>query len=159
MLGTPYTIFMIKILVGSLVMLISIIILALIFTFDSETNTSVPLLRRVSVNGTYVRVHVADTEEARSRGLSGTQNLAPDEGMLFVFDKPGIYSFWMKDMLIPIDIIWIDENGVIVKIAHEVQPESYPNAFTPENEALYVLEVVSGFSEIYNIEVGQKVDL
>ncbi len=79
--------------------------------------------------------------------------------MLFVFDKPDIYSFWMKDMLFPIDMIWISEDGKVVYIERDARPESYPNSFIPDAPAKYVLEVNAGFSEKNNLKVGDKVEI
>lgn len=62
--------------------------------------------KTVEVKGQTFKVAIADTDEKRTKGLSGRDNLAQDQGMLFLFDKPGNYPFWMKDMRFPIDIIF-----------------------------------------------------
>ena len=107
-----------------------------------------------------IKVDVVSTPEARSLGLSGRASLNKDQGMLFVFDTPGNYSFWMKDMNFPIDIIWFDEMGKVVYIQKDAQPESYPEAFTPPKEktSKYVLEVFSGFSLKHNLQVGDAIE-
>ena len=61
-------------------------------------------------------VEVADTQASRELGLSGREKMGDDEGILFVFDTPGRYGFWMKDMQFPLDIIWINQNGVVVNM-------------------------------------------
>ena len=83
-------------------------------------------------------VKVAKTEEERSKGLSGITELPEDEGMLFYMDKPQKCSFWMKDTLIPLDIIFIDEDEEVISV-HQGVPED----ITPitEDNVLYVLEV------------------
>ena len=106
-----------------------------------------------------VFVDVADTPEKRSVGLSGHEELAPDEGMLFVFPEDGIYAFWMKDMRFSIDILWISREGVIVDMQQKVAPETYPAAYTPRKEARYVLELPSGWVERYTVELGDAVQL
>ena len=78
--------------------------------------------------------------------------------MLFVFDHPAQYPFWMKDMNFPIDIIWIDENLKVIFIKKNAVPESYPEVFTSPQNSKYVLEVVAGFSDKYNIKIGDKVE-
>ena len=101
-----------------------------------------------------IHVEIADTDAARARGLSGHAPLSDDEGMLFVFPEEGMYSFWMKDMLFPIDILWLDSTGTVVHIEQDVAPESYPASFTSGSPARYVLEVRAGFATEHEIAVG-----
>jgi len=90
----------------------------------------------------------------------GRKNLAEDAGMLFIFDKEGFYPFWMKDTLIPLDIIWIDENNKIVYIAGNAQPcvQNCKN-YDPPKEAKYVLEINGGLADKLNIKIGDTVNL
>lgn len=104
-------------------------------------------------------VWLADTQEARIQGLSGKKSLKEDEGMLFIFDNPLLVGFWMKDMHFAIDIIWIDENLEIIGIERQVEPETYPTSFYPTERIKYVLEVVGGFSDTRNIEVGDSISI
>ena len=113
----------------------------------------------VQIAGQTLKVDLALTREAQERGLSARQDLAEDEGMLFVFDYSNIYPFWMKDMNFPIDIVWIGEDLKVVYIKKDAEPSSYPAAFTPTEDAKYVLEVVSGFSDKNNLKVGDSVTL
>jgi len=106
-----------------------------------------------------VFVEVADTPEKRNVGLSRHEELAPDEGMLFVFPEDGMYAFWMKDMRFSIDILWISREGVIVDMRQKVAPETYPAAFTPRKPARYVLELPSGWVERYTVALGDAVQL
>lgn len=108
----------------------------------------------VAINGTIVTAHVADTEEKRHQGLSGTNTLSPKEGMLFVFPKDDHHSFWMKDMTYPIDIIWFSAKKQIVDIAYTVSPETYSGSFSPQTNARYFLEVPAGFSSSHNLSIG-----
>ena len=68
------------------------------------------------------QVELARTESERDQGLMYRKELDKNKGMLFIFDKEGIYPFWMKNTLIPLDMIWIDSNNKIVFIAQNVQP-------------------------------------
>jgi uncharacterized membrane protein (UPF0127 family) len=104
-----------------------------------------------------IEIDLADTPALRTRGLSGRTSLAPDHGMLFVFEKPDLHGFWMKEMNFSIDIIYIGADKKIVDIKKGVSPESYPMIFKPNQPALYVLEVPAGFSEENNIKVGNDV--
>lgn len=86
------------------------------------------------------------TEAAREHGLSGRKYLAKNSGMLFVFPKEDYYAFWMKDMLFPIDIIWMDKNYKVVYIKKNVQPCTLLHCvqYIPDKPAQYVLEVLPG---------------
>lgn len=114
-----------------------------------------PNTATVTLGGTTVTAEVADTPAAREQGLSGTAPLPEGSGMLFVFDAPGGYAFWMKDMNYSLDIIWADASGTITTIYPGLSPQTYPQAFAPSTpDALYVLEVPSGFAAAHDIKVG-----
>lgn len=115
---------------------------------------------RVRLAGEILEVKIADDAIERSKGLSGVSGISTDWGMLFVFETPGVYAFWMKDMNFPIDIIWFDETGKVVYIKKDVQPESYPESFVPPKEktSKYVLEVFSGFSNSHNLKIGDAIE-
>lgn len=106
-------------------------------------------------------VELADSDEKRVKGLSKRNTLEQNKGMLFLFEKPGIYPFWMKDTLIPLDMIFINDNH-IVTIHKNVQPQ--PNAldaellrYAPKEPINYVLEINAGLSEKYGFEEGDEV--
>ena len=113
--------------------------------------------RSISVDGIALRVAVVDTPLTRQQGLSNIPSLKPDEGMLFIFEEDGQYSFWMKDMALSIDILWITSSGRVVFIAPAVSPDTFPQAFTSDSPARYVLEVPAGFATEHGIGVGSKV--
>ena len=69
-----------------------------------------------------VQAEIVDTPETIERGLMFRKSLGPNEGMLFVFEQAGFYPFWMKNTLIPLDIIWLDADWRIVSIAASVPP-------------------------------------
>jgi uncharacterized membrane protein (UPF0127 family) len=79
--------------------------------------------------------------------------------MLFVFEKPGHYGFWMKDMHFNIDMIWLDEAFKVVYIQPDATPESYPTSYGQEAEAKYVLETNAGFAKVHNIRLGQQLNI
>jgi len=105
-----------------------------------------------------VKAEIVNTDATRQQGLSGRENLKEDEGMFFVFDKPDKYKFWMKDMNFPIDIIWFNQEKEVVFIAKNTLPESYPELFGPEQDTLYVLEVMAGFTDKYKIKTGDSIE-
>ena len=104
-------------------------------------------------------IEIADTEAARERGLSGRAGMSDDNGMLFVFDEPDQYSFWMKDMGFDLDFIWLDENKTVVEITPEVSKDGYPEEYAPTEPVLYVLELNAGVAERENIQVGDVLNL
>lgn len=115
----------------------------------------------VTIHDTTFKVDVSETPQSRSKGLSGRERLSEDEGMLFVFTAPTIRSFWMKDMLIPIDIIWINENKII-GFHEDVQPEpgvslTKLTRYTSQDIADQVLEVQAGTVKRLGIIVGDGV--
>jgi len=103
-------------------------------------------------------LEIASSTEAQEMGLSGRPSLPDDRGMLFVFEYPGIYSFWMKDMLFPLDIIWIDASKTIVQMNSNIAPETYPDTFVPSSEISYVLELNAESAERYGLVEGQVLD-
>ena len=115
---------------------------------------------KVCINKACVKVDIADSNTERALGLMYVEELDWDKGMLFVFDKPSIYKFWMKNTKIPLDIIWIDNSSEIVYIynAEPCKIEECPS-FGPDIDAIYVLEVNSGYSQLHNISIGDYVDI
>ena len=105
-----------------------------------------------------VKVELAQTNEERRMGLSGRRNLGDYEGMLFVMDEIGTSAFWMKDMLIPLDIIFIDSKFFIVDIKENVQPcgSGYCPSIYSQSPYLYVLEVNAGFAKSNRVVVGNS---
>ncbi|QSH39683.1 DUF192 domain-containing protein [Candidatus Kaiserbacteria bacterium] len=114
-------------------------------------------LKNIYVDGTPVKVEVADTPEERVNGLSGRSQIPTNQGMLFVFETVGTYSIWMRNMQFSLDIFWLDENGVIIDMWENAHPDSYPQVYEPRSSALYVLETIAGFAEVYNIDIGDTV--
>lgn len=104
-------------------------------------------------------VDIVDTDAERVRGLSGRAILAENAGMLFIFEREDTYSFWMKDMNFPIDILWIDKDFVVQDITKNAEPRSFPTIFKPRIPVQYVLEVNAGFSEENKIEIGKKISI
>lgn len=111
----------------------------------------------VRINGVPLVVEIADSQEKRIQGLSGRSSLPSDRGLLFIYEKPDYYSIWMKEMNFPLDIIWINKERRIVDLAKDVKPETFPQAFTPQTPALYILETNSGFCEKNKIMIGDAV--
>lgn len=139
--------------------LVIFLIFLFVFVVFNITKEKQGFNYRYKVGEKEIVVEIASGPEAQARGLSGRESLDEDRGMLFDFDKPDIYYFWMKDMNFPIDIIWFDENRKIIYIEKNATPESYPQSFGSDQNAKYVLEVVSGFTEKYNLKVGDTISV
>ncbi len=115
-------------------------------------------IKYVLVAGQKIKVDLAINQEEKNQGLSGRLSLDEGTGMLFIFENSARYAFWMKDMNFNIDIIWIGENFEIAYIKKDAKPESFPEAFTPNRDAKYILEVPAGFSDKYNLKESDKVE-
>lgn len=101
-------------------------------------------------------VEIANTEEKRSTGLSNRRILSNKKGLLFVFDDTSNQFFWMKDMLFPIDMVFLDENWRIVLIEANLQPNSFPEVYGGSVKSKYVLEINALESAIYGLNVGDQ---
>jgi len=82
-----------------------------------------------------------------------------DRGMLFIFDKSGHYNIWMKEMIFPLDIAWLDKNFRIVHLERGVEPSTYPDSFVSEVPAMYVLEVNAGYFQSHGVILGDALEL
>lgn len=113
---------------------------------------------KLCFENTCVFVELASTDEQRSRGLMDREMLPEDAGMLFIFPEEDNYSFWMKNMRIPLDVVWISREKKVVDITGSVLPcAERCDPFSPKAKAAYVLEVNAGFCEKNGISVGEKV--
>lgn len=133
---------------------------ALVFflvAFSHSGDRRITTERTIQTGGARLLVAIADTPQEREQGLSGTTELDEGEGMLFIFDRDGQHSFWMRDMSYSIDILWISAQKRVVYIEKDVSPDTFPDAFTPPTSARYVLEVPAGFSDAHGLGVGDEI--
>lgn len=112
---------------------------------------------KVFVGHIMILAETAETPAERELGLGGRENLAENHGMLFIFDIPDYYGFWMKDTLVPLDMIWIDQNKKVIDIKQDVLPTTFPEVFYPKERALYVLETRAGAVQSGQINIGDLV--
>lgn len=103
-----------------------------------------------------INVEIAKAKDAQEKGLMNRTGLDENAGMLFVFDHAGLHPFWMKNTLIPLDIIWLDQNGKVVYIEMNAQPcETAPcKLYTPPIHASTILEVNAWYAKHHNIAIG-----
>ncbi len=120
-----------------------------------QTETEGP--RVVFPDGYLVRVEVVADDATRQQGLMYRDRLPVDRGMIFLFPHSGNYPFWMKNTLIPLDMIWIDDQKRIVHVAHDAPPcKANPcPSIPPSAEARYVLEVAAGVAARHGLANGQ----
>ncbi len=113
----------------------------------------------LKADGTSVNVsaEIAVTDEERAQGLMYREELSSGEGMLFVFDRDQIMSFWMKNTIIPLSIAYISSDGIILEI-HDMRPQSEAPIMSSRS-ARYALEVPQGWYESAGIKTGDKLSL
>ena len=112
-------------------------------------------------DGTSVAAELAESDESREAGLMFRPALGEREGMLFTFDTPRRYAFWMRNVLIPLDILWLDRRGRVVWLVESAQPcEADPcPTYVPAEKAVFVLEVPGGFARRHGVGVGDTVTI
>lgn len=110
-------------------------------------------------NGMIVNVEIADTQAERVQGLSGHDPLLENEGMLFLFEIKEIQGFWMKDMLFPIDIIWIDGTTVVGFEQEAPLEDPVHTIYYSPAPVDRVLEVPSGFVAENEVKIGDVLDV
>ena len=131
---------------------LSVLMVAVMIQSCAQQNES----DQVCIKDNCVNVEIVRNEEDRRWGLMERDSLEADAGMLFIFDQSGVYPFWMKDTLIPLDIIWMDYARNVVYIAEDVPPceEDPCLSYNPDKEALYVLEVNAGYAAEKGLQLG-----
>ncbi len=119
----------------------------------------------------FPRIELALTETEHQMGLMGRKTLDEDQGMLFIRDHEEIMSFWMKNTLVPLDIIFLDRNGIIVKI-RQMTVEAPPSpreslyeyhlrlpTYSSEKPAAFALELKGGITDILQLKPGDPINL
>jgi|CXWL01.1.fsa_nt_gi uncharacterized membrane protein (UPF0127 family) len=103
-----------------------------------------------------IDIEKADTEVDRQFGLMFRKSMPEGQGMLFLFEQNEQQSFWMRNTYIPLDIMFVDENGVITTIHENAKPLN--DTSLPSNgKAKYVVEVNGGYAQKHGIKVGDKI--
>lgn len=104
---------------------------------------------------------VVDDQQSREKGLMGRESLGENEGMIFDFPKGSRPAIWMRNMVISLDLLFLDEQGTIVQIFQRVPPcEAMPcEVYQAERPLRFVIEVAAGTANRLGLEPGQQVDL
>ena len=113
---------------------------------------------QVCFRNTCINVELAKTPQERQKGLMMRRILEGDSGMLFIFEKEESHYFWMKNTLIPLDMIWFNRNKQVIFIEKDVAPCTTRSCafYGPRKNSLYVLELNAGFADTLGIRVGDK---
>ena len=143
-----------------IILFVILLIFSLFFVsiFSSSPKPSKQITIQTGQKSVIVNAEIADTFFSKMKGLMGRNSLGTNDGMLFVFDKPDYYSFWMMNTTIPLDAIFISENGSVVDIITMPPCKSVIScpSYKPKEKALYVLEVNAGFSEQNGISINKS---
>ena len=138
---------------GLALILVALVVSYMVQHFQPSTQVKIG-------SGVYA-VQTADTEASRAQGLSGVEKLASNGGMLLIFDEASIAGsgIWMKDMKIPLDIVWLGEDKKVVHIVTNASPElDTTKTFTPTEPAKYVLELPAGAVKNAAVKIGSQAE-
>jgi uncharacterized protein len=139
------------------------LLLACLVALTLSVSTKAPagqdsLVQILTPNGVTIQAEIADTTERRAKGLMYRDSLAKDRGMLFTFAEPQLWTFWMKNTRIPLDIIWMDGKKRIVHIERNVPTCSRTDdgcpQYQPNDNAMYVLELAAGVADALKLQRG-----
>ena len=147
----------------SLIILLSIILIIYLFIKLFIFRPSPPGSLTQKIKDQNFTLEVADTPYLLAKGLSGRDRLCPSCGMLFIFGRETILSFWMKDTLIPLDIIFINKNGQITDI-YTASPEMGKSDFQltlykSTQPTKYVIELNANTAKNLNLKIGEYIKL
>ena len=113
--------------------------------------------------GTTIFVEIADSPDTRAQGLMFRPSMAPDRGMLFLFPESGDHAFWMKNTLISLDMIWLDQSGTILHLEANVpvctrKDDGCPRYQSP-HKSLQILELNAGMAKKLDLAVGKQLTI
>ncbi|MBI2033940.1 MAG: DUF192 domain-containing protein [Candidatus Liptonbacteria bacterium] len=141
-------------------LVILFVLIAFIYKFFVAAPPSTSGLTTLKIGEQEFQVEVAKDDVSRSRGLSGREYMAREQGMLFIFDTAGNHGFWMKGMKFSLDIVWIRE-GRIVGFSENLPPVDEglrpPPIYYPPEVADMVLEINAGLVQKYEFKVGDPI--
>jgi uncharacterized protein len=138
-----------------LILVFALLVVGIYFYFNLSGD-------KVCFRSNCINVEIAETDEEKAEGLMNRRTLGENKGMIFLYEVPGRYSFWMKNTLIPLDIIWINQDREVVFIRGNAQPcpkdEGACPSIVPNKDASYVLEVNAGKVDELGVQVGDVLE-
>ena len=129
--------------------------------FSNDQSKEENKITKVCIKKNCFDIEIADTAQEREIGLMNREFLALDSGMLFVFEKEDVYNFWMKNTLIPLDIIWINKDNRISFIKENASPckTDICETFGPNEKSIYILEINGGLVKKMGLGVGDLIKI
>ena len=106
-----------------------------------------------------INFEVSSTSAQQEQGLSYRTNVPDNYAMLFAFPQDGQYGFWMKDMDVPLDMVWVTSDGTIASITPDIPADTYPEVYYPPEPIRYVLETRAGFAAEKGWKAGTLIAL
>lgn len=152
-----------EVIIASLIVLIIVITGVLVITSRNrevgETNDTKVVQSDNGVQIDFETLEIADEQNERARGLMYRENICDSCGMLFVFLQEETMSFWMKDTLVSLDMVFINSNNKVVKIHKNTETNNTTNRYSSQEPAKYVIETKAGFTDKINLKEGDTVDI
>ena len=112
--------------------------------------------KSIKIGKNEYQLYVADSEQKRLKGLSGVTEMPHNQGMLFIFDTPNTFGFWMKDMNFSLDFVYIRKNKV-TELKEDISPGTFPQIFYPVYQADAVIELNAGQIQQSGVHIGDSV--
>lgn len=145
--------------------LFALLLIAIVITINALHNNNYSILPKgstVTIDKHTFSVDVAKTQASQEQGLSGRRNMAIDHGMLFVFNYPAYQTFWMKDMLFPLDMLFIKGDTIVtiyqyIPIPQKNAPDSSLPVYISTQPTDKVLELNSGVVKSDKINIGDRI--
>lgn len=126
---------------------------------EVHPQSSLPLAE-IEINDQRIKVELAENDSDRAYGLMNRLILPENQGMLFIFDQPQPLSFWMKNTKIPLDILYFNENGILVDFVEAIPCQSDPcPSYPAKQDVQYVLELAKGERARLNIKLGDQLKI
>ena len=133
------------------------ILVCVLFASAAWAQERVPLVIETAAGARHMfQVEIADDDQERAQGLMYRKSMAPDEGMLFVFDRPSRITMWMQNTPLPLDMLFLGRDGRIVDLHERAVPYS-TDTIAARRRAKFVLEVIGGTVERLGLARGDRV--
>ncbi len=143
--------------------IIFIVLVAAIIVFISAQGSGLFSKKaKMTINDTVFTLEIADTDQKRQLGLSKRKSLKDNEGMIFIFDTPGFYTFWMKDMKFPLDIIFLNDGKIVTIYKNVPYPQNEDErlvTYSPTQPSNRVIELKAGTAEKLGLTEGETLQI
>lgn len=124
---------------------------------DNVIYPTAPLAISTSATRLNFTVEVATTAQQLEHGLMFRKEMAKDHGMLFIFGMPQPIKMWMRNTILPLDMLFIDQDGTITQIVHNTKPQSANVIASVSGKIAQVLELNGGAADAYHIATGDRI--